>query len=163
MPSSTKATRVLWRSTMIFDPFKSTRPITWVHITSPGHVDAGTGQFVPEETARSQITGSLHDGDRITSTSGLPAAPASQAQSAESLIDLGSKSIHTSTLLSVNDRIELTEANGTVSVWEITGLIRSYDLLKRQMGIDWYSFALKSVSPPSSTQPATDTTGAPVW
>lgn len=131
---------------MIFDVFKSQRKIVHISVISPERVDGVTGKVIPEESARSLITGSLHDGERITSSTPLPKSPGSVANVSDTLVDLGSRSIHTSTPLSIDDRLEITEPDGTVTLWEVTGKIRSYDLITKLTGTKWHSFALKLVS-----------------
>lgn len=137
---------------MIFDPVLYPLPITRIKQVTPGKVDGTTGVYSDKKTARSLITGSLHDGSQVSKT-GLPSAQSLQFTNTTTVIDLGSRVIHTGTLLEVGDQLEITESDESISQWAVTGQVRDYSIIKKYLGISWYAFSLKLISPTPLTSP----------
>jgi len=123
-----------------FDAMLYAHPISRIHVTAES-VNEVTGANVPESTSTTAITGVLHDT--------LPVKPmgVNETQTPKAIIVEGYQSIHTGTRLALGDRVQITERDGSKTLWEVATMLSDYPLLSKTLGITWYSFSLKIINP----------------
>lgn len=115
-----------------FSHFDYTRSITKVDVTE-GYINQSTGEWVPETTSETSITGHVAD---VTLKERQYLDPG--------VVEKGVRKLtcDSSVALAVGDRVKITEEDETVSEWLVNSKMQESNMMDQYLGVSRITYLL---------------------
>ena len=115
---------------MSFSVFDWPYSITKVDVT-PGYTNQSTGEWVPESTNPTAITGHVTD---LTQEERQYVDPG--------ILSKGTRKFSTSSELATDDRVQITESDASVTEWIVDSKMHENELIAKYAGVTRTTFLL---------------------